>query len=637
MSRFIFISTSLLAPGVAFVVLCAATQPAWSAVANNNVVPSEQDRIVVTATRTEQSSSAVLAPVSVIEREDIDRLQDKDVVDLLAHTPGVEMVRSGGQGSDASLFLRGTNADHTLFLIDGQRVSSATLGSTNFQLLDPEQIDRVEILRGPRSSLYGSDAIGGVVQIFTRRPGKEPEAYVKAGYGNHDSSQIATGGDGTWQQFRLAGNISQYYTGGISNLQDKTPNSNDRDAYRNTSLNLHAGYDFNATTALDLFHFYTQSMNQYDDKYSPMQQPFSENWIQNSSAVLTSQFFSMWSSKWSLARSIDDLDHFVKFDPSNHKTFRTTRNSASWQNDFSLSKTQTLTAGIDYYKDSVDSTSDFAKPDGEPVHSREHKGYFTQYLTSWDPVDLQIGLRRDLIEDFAGETTGNIAVGFNLPANQKIIASFGTAYKAPTFNDLYWPADESGIGNPNLKAETSKNYELEWRGSYEKTNWAVNAFENRIKNLINWAPVDPNDPSNFLYTPSNVADAKITGAEFSVNGEVRDWLLGSSISYVNPRDVDTDKILLNRSRRLLKLDADRQFDALSFGASWRAQDFRYADTANTRKLSGYGLVDLRMGYQFSKALQGQIKLNNIFDKNYVEREGFNVERFGAFATLTYRI
>lgn len=629
MSRAFFLPGSLLA-------ICLATPPVFAATATDSSELLALNTVVVTAARIQQQSDDVLVPLSVINREDIDRLQDRDVVDLLAHTPSADVVRSGGPGSAASLFLRGTNDDHTLFLIDGQRVSSATLGTTNFQLLDPEQIDHIEILRGPRSSLYGSDAIGGVVQIFTRRPGKDPEGYVKAGYGNHDSSQIAAGGGGTWDRLRLSGNISHYYTGGISNLKDKTPNNDDRDAYRNTSLNLHAGYDFSATSALDLFHFYTQAMNQYDSKSDPTHQPWSDNWIQNTGAVLTSQFSTIWNSKWSVARSIDDFDTRAKFDSSNDTNFRTTRDSASWQNDFLLGDAQTLTAGVDYYKDVVDSSSDFTKPDGEPVHSRDHKGYFTQYLTNWKVVDLQLGLRRDLIEDFSGQTTENIAVGFNLPANQKLIASFGTAYKAPTFNDLYWPVSPYDFGNPNLKAETSKNYELEWRGSYEKLNWAANVFQNRIRNLIDWAPVDPNDPYS-AWTPSNVADAKITGAEFSVDGNVWDWLVRSSISYVNPRDTATDTILVNRSRRQFKLDADRQLDAFSFGVSWHAQDFRYANTTNTQKLGGYGLVDLRMGYQFSKSLQAQLKLNNIFDTNYVQRQGFNVERFGAFATLTYRM
>lgn len=628
MSRFILTSSSLLA-------LYAAAQPAFSAVSNTSIVPPAQDSVVVTATRTEESSSAVLAPVTVIEREDIDRLQEKDVVDLLQHVPGASVVRSGGPGSNASLFLRGTNEDHTLFLVDGQRISSATLGSTNFQLLDPEQIDHIEILRGPRSSLYGSDAIGGVVQIFTRRPGKEPEAYVKAGYGSHDSSQIAAGGDGSWQQFRFAGNISQYYTGGISNIKDKTPNNDDRDAYRNTSLSLRTSYDFNATTKLDLFHFYTQSMNQYDNPFDPLHQPFSDNWIQNTSAVLSAQPLGWWHSKWSIARSIDDMDTFAKLAPAKRADFRTTRNAASWQNDFTVASQQTLTAGVDYYKDIIDSSSTPTKPDGEPVHSREHKGYFGQYLADWNPVDLQIGARRDLIEDFGNQTTGNIAIGYSLPAEQKVIASFGTAFKAPTFNDLYWPASPFDYGNPNLKSETSKNYELEWRGKYDKINWAVNAFKNRVKNLIAWAPVDPNNP--IVWTPSNVADASIKGLELSASGRLLDWQLAGSLSYVDPRDDSTHDLLINRSRRFLKLDADRQFDAFSFGMSWRAQDYRFADSGNTQKLGGYGLVDVRFGYAFSKQLDAQLKLNNIFDKDYVERQGFNVERFGAFATLTYRL
>lgn len=597
-------------------------------------IPS-QNTVIVTASRIEQDEGAALAPVTVLERPDIDRLQTRDVVELLEHTPGADITRAGGPGADASLYLRGTNSDHTLFLIDGQRVSSATLGSTSFQLLDPEQIQRVEIVRGPRSSLYGSDAIGGVVQIFTRRPGPEPEAYVKAGYGNHDSSLLTAGGDGSWRQFRYAVNVSHYFTQGISDLQDKTPPNDDRDAYRNTSASLHLGYDFSGGAALNLAHFYTQSKNESDATFAPAtHQPYSENWIQNTRLTLAAPLTDFWRTTLAAGRSIDDNDVLDKLDATDRSDFRTTRNSASWQNDFRLGDAQTLTAGADYYKDSVDSSNVYTTATGQPVKSRDDKAVFGQYLADFGLVDLQLGLRSDDIEDFDRQNTGNIAVGFDLPAQQKLIASYGTGFKAPTFNDLYWPIDPYSYGNPNLKAETSKNYELEWRGEFRQLRWAVNVFENKIKNLIDWAPISP---TSYVYTPSNVADVRIRGAEFTVNGHIRNWLVAASLNYVDPRDDATDNLLTNRARRSVKLDADRQAGAWSYGFSWRAQDYRYADATNTQRMAGYGLVDVRAGYTFSPHWSAQLKLDNIFDKNYEIRQGYKVERFGAFATVTYRL
>ena len=610
---------------------------------------TQLDAVIVTPTRTAAPLQSSLAPVSVLERADIERLQSKDFTDLIARLPGVDISRDGGPGALSSLYLRGTNSEHTLFLIDGQRVSSATLGSTSFQFLDPQQIERVEIVRGPKSSLYGSDAIGGVVQIFTRRSTAEPSSYVRAGFGAENSYQVAAGTQGKLERFRYSAHVSQFFTDGISNLDEKTPPNDDDDAYRNSSASFNAGYDAANGATIDVNHFYTRSKNEFDDSllYNGVSEPYSKSWIQNTNFVVKSPLTSFWNTTLSAGRSIDDSDSYDKLDldPEGRTTFRTTRKSASWQNDFTVDDKQTITVGIDYYNDHLDSSSEYYDVSAATqVADRDNTATFAQYLLSYDYFDLQVGLRQDDNDAFGRKNTRNFAAGFKLPAQHRLTLSYGTAFKAPTFNALYFAPDAYGNrGNPDLVPETSKNYEIGFRGDYSALQWSLNVYQNKVRDLISWAPIDPSDIFSG-YMPSNVDSAKIRGAEFTLNTRVREWLVAASLGYVDPRDEATDNLLPRRAQRSAKFDIDREFGALGLGVSWRAQDSRYGDPANTRlqHIGGYGLLDLRASYKFSDAWQGQLRLDNVLDKDYALNRtsdglDFNQPGFGWFATLTYRL
>lgn len=585
--------------------------------------------VVVTATRTEQPAAAVLASVTVLTRADIERLQATNVGDLLARAAGVDFTRSGGPGAASTVYLRGSNGDHTLFLVDGQRIGSATTGTTDFQYLDPAQIERIEIVRGPRAALYGSDAIGGVIQIFTRRGGGKPNAYASAGYGSNASYKMAAGGSGQWQQWRYAAHLSHFFTEGINNTRSSRPPLNDDDAYRNSSVSFNLGYDFNGADGakLDIDHLYARTMNEYDGT-SVATQPYADGWLQNSKLTLRAPLTAYWSSTASIGRSINDADNFDKRNPRTHTDFRTLHNLASWQNDFSLGEQHTVSVGADYNKDRVTGSTAYRRADGTAATSRDNIGYFAQYLGRWGALDIQAGLRNDDNEDYGDKTTGNAALGIALPAQHRLMFAYGTAFKATTFNQLYYP----GFGNPDLEPESSKNIEAELRGDYAQLNWSLSVFQNTIDNLIQNVTVAPG-----VSLPSNVQKARIRGGELQVDAKVAQWLLSGSLSYADPRDEQTDTVLVRRARRSLKLDADREFGAWAVGASWRLQDQRYANAANTQELGGYGLVDVRGSYRFSEAWQLQLKMTNLFAKKYQLVSGYETERFGWFATVTYRM
>lgn len=578
--------------------------------------------VVVTASKVEEKIDDSLASVTVLDRNDIETLQAKDFRDLISHVPGVDISTSGSAGSATSLFLRGTNSRHTLFLIDGQRVSSATLGTTNLQFLDPAQIERIEVVRGPKSSLYGSDAIGGVIHIFTRKAQQnKSSAYASAGAGARNSYQGSVGGQTHYDKWRASANLSYSETNGFSNTHSNKSAIKDDDGYRNTSASTNIGYDFNPTTSLDISHFYVKARNESDE--SSATYPYSDNWIQTTSGSFKTQILPLWKMTLSASRNTDDSDYFGRF-PSN---VRTTRKSSSLQNDFTLSESHVITVGGDYDKDEVEGSTTFVTPIGKEIKDRDNKAGFIQYMGQFGILDTQLGARHDDNDTYGSHKTENAAIGINFPENHKVIFSYGTAFQAPSFNQLYYP----GFGNPSLDPERSKNYEVEFRGNYSTFNWSASAFQNDIKDLIQ------NVLTGSSLLPQNFADVRIRGIELIASTKIDEWMINASLTYTDPQDQETDKVLVNRSRRSAKIDADRSYGKWSFGTSFRAQDERYANTTNTTRLGGYGLLDLRGGYAFTNNLGVQLKLTNIFDKSYQLNNNFNTERFGGFATINYRL
>ncbi len=629
---------------LAAAVACAALSANTSAIADTSPLQLAAvdyrpalEVMVVTATRTDLDLYRALAPTDVIDRDRIERLQPVTFVETVQQSPGVDFATAGGPGSASSLYLRGTNTSHTLFLLDGQRIGSATLGSTSIEQLMPEMIERVEIVRGPRSSLYGSDAIGGVVQLLTRRAGDKPSAYVKAGYGDHGTKVLAAGGDARIGALRGGLYLSRYDTDGIDNVVDDTPPNQDDDAYRNNSGLLKLGYDLANGGSIDVGRFESHSRGDTDDVYAGgFSEPYNRHRLENTWLQLDTPVVGIWQTKASIARTVDDDDQFDKLSSFSRSDFRTTRDSASWQNDLVFDERHTATLGVDYYEEKIDSSSLYTKPDGTPVDERDNTGWFAQYLYSGSPVDLQLGLRVDDSSAYGDETTGNIAIGFHLDARHRLIVSYGEAFKAPTFNDLYWPVDPWSQGNPNLKSESSENYEIELRGDYSKLRWSVAVYRNEVDNLIEWAALDPNDPWG-VWVPSNVANAEIEGVDASIATELAGWLIGASYSYVDAVDADNDRRLVNRAQQLFNIEADRSFGRWEVGASWRVRDERYGDIANTQRLGGFGLLDLRVAFNPSDNWQLQLKLDNVFDKDYQLNSAYNQKGAGWLATATWRL
>lgn len=580
---------------------------------------------IVTATRTAQTVEQSLAAVTVLDRERIERSQAASLPELLKQVPGVSLTNSGGPGKNTSLFMRGSESDHVLVLVDGVKIGSVTGGGAALQDLPLELIERIEVVRGPRSSLYGSEAIGGVIQIFTRKgQGEGAKPFFSAGYGTHDSysgSIGVSGGDGRgWYSLGASGSD----TDGINAKSVQTSGyESDADGYRNLSATLSAGYRFDNGLELDANVLRAKSHNDYDSVNSKRTAGFGANADGESRVFGTRARFSpleRWAVTLQAGRSEDDSDAYQ--DGRFYSRFDSRRDSLSWQNDIELAAGHTLTLGVDHQHDEVDSNATYAED------SRDNDGYFAQYLGQAGRHDWQVSLRHDDNEQFGQHDTGNVGYGYGFTDWLRGSISYGSAFKAPTFNELYYP----DYGNPNLEAETSRSLEIGLAGQHGWGHWAVNAYRTVIDDLIAY------DAS--IFGPANVQEARIRGVELVVGSQLMGWDWSANYSLLEPENrsagANRGNELTRRAKQLFNFDVDRRLGAFSVGASLHAEGQRYDDLANQNELAGYATLDLRGEYRMSPEWRLQARVANLLDADYETARGYNQPGQAAYLTVRYQ-
>ncbi len=578
--------------------------------------------IVVTATRNAQTVDDSLASVTVITREEIERSQAVDLQELFMGKMGIDIISNGGRGKSNSVFLRGTNSTHVLVLIDGVKIGSATLGSVSFQHLPISQIDRIEIVRGPRSSLYGSEAIGGVIQIFTRKGKKGFGVNGSVAIGQYRSTQISTGVSTGTADTTLSMQFGYDKTNGFSAQKGNNP---DDDGSQNTSISAVFNHKFSNQISLDARFLRAETETEYDSWVSATDYE-SQDVQQTATAKLKYTPTSEWEITVGLDQGRDESQQIEN--GLNADYFNTVRDRIYLQNDIALSDNSLFMIGVDRQTDSVNSNIDYAET------SRDNTGVFLQHQWFMEKTDILFAIRNDNNEAFGNEATGNIAWGYRLNNTIRLLASYGTAFKAPTFNDLYFPVS----GNPNLSPEKSASSEIGISGNPKWGNWNVSLYRTTIDDLINWAcAINCNDTdfSNDIWKPSNVDKARIRGLEAGITAHYQSWQIASSVSLVNPEDVNTGNKLQQRAFRTARIDIDKDIGKLSTGVTIIGQGYRYANTNNSDRLSGYYLINLRANYAVSKHWIFRLKLDNAFMKNYELKRSYNTAGRSAFATLSY--
>ena len=596
----------------------------------------EYEEIFVTAARAEQPVQETLASVTTFTANDIELSQSTDLGDLLAGTAGIDVTDNGGRGAVTSVGIRGFSSDSTLVLVDGVRISSATTGTAAFQNIPVENIERVEIVRGPKSALYGADAIGGVIQIFTKT---EIAPYVRLGIGSHETFEAAAGTSYNKDGSNVAIALTLEDSQGFSRIDppatvfdfftgEEIPNpsfeaNSDDDGFDEIGLSITASQEAGAARVYTN-HLLSTGSTEFD-----------------SGGDDSTDFFNLASTLGvDIALStVVNLDINVGYAADESETFsafssefNTNRLSANTKLDYSINDNHLLIFGYDFFDDRVDSTSSFVES------SRDNQALYVQYLGDVGDISFQAGLRVDDNEAFDENTTGNLSVGYALTDKITLGVSYGTAFRAPTFNDLFFPeTDFSGFifsGNPELEPEESETIEFLARGAFLAFDWSVSLYQTNADNLI-VGSVFVEDLG--INTSLNVNEAEVQGAEATIGYEVAGWRADAEITFTSAEDEATGERLPSQPERQAKVSVSKKFGAFDTAISLVAQGDRIS--AGT-ELGGYGVVNLRTQYALTENLSISASIRNLFDNEYTLINGFsgpfNTEDRAGSLSATYR-
>lgn len=574
------------------------------------------DPVVVTPNLSSRTVEATLSSVTVIDEKQLREQQPVALTDIMRGQAGVDLVGNGSFGKNTSVYLRGNGSSSTLLLVDGVRLRSATNGGAAWQFLPPQLVDRVEIVRGPRGSLYGSDAVGGVVQVFTP-DGSSPGGWMEVGGGTFSSSRVAAGAEGEQDGTRYSVAVDRFNTAGT----EVRENSEDR-GYDNTSAIARLTHRFNNDAELGVFGFRADGRSEYEGS-SPATNLHTDYGLQVAGVKGQLWLTENWLTKLLLSDARDESKNFRNGDEDGE--FNTRSHTANVQNIFLFGQNE-LVIGGEFIQDTIDTTLTYDEDE------RENGAGFAQLLMNFGRADVQTSARYDDNEAYGEETTGAVALGYKVGQHHRLRSSYGTAFRAPTFNDLYYP----GFGNPNLEAETSETTELGVRGQYEQWFWDLALYETDVDNLIAFAV------QGGVGAPYNVNQARIRGAELTAGVELDQWRLRAALTDQDPIDKETDNVLQRRAQQIMRVDIDRALGAFSVGTSAVLQGHRYDDAANTKRLSGFGLLDLRASWQMAKYWSTRVTVNNVLDKEYTTTQnfaGWNYQNAGrsVFVSLRYDI
>lgn len=587
--------------------------------------------VVVTATRTATPITDQLSEVSLISRLDIERSGADSLVQLLGQLPGVQVTPDSARGFTASVFIRGSNNQHALVLVDGQRVSSATVGATAIAHVPLAQIERIEVLRGSASSLYGADALGGVIQIFTRQGSHAPAPEASMTVGSYGTRAISAAYGGQVNDTRFRISLGRELVAGFSDI--KAPKGGyydsfnpDRDGYQQSNVGLSLTQKLSSDWELGANYWASRSTKRSDNAncdpsdwmgtscttaFDNREQQRLESW------QVRTQYrpSAAWTSVLRLGQSRDDLRSWL-FNPGvpevTSPRYLTTQQQLAWQNDVRIGPGVWMSA-LERRRVGLDSTQTFN------VRSQDSDSLVMGYQAWLDRHLLQTSVRKDWVQALPDQTTHSLGYGYKLTPQWLARASVGTGYKVPTFNDLYWPLDRANMyqGNPALRPERSRNAELGLNYQAQDTSASATVYRNAVKDII----VNTYDPAIDLVTPVNVNAAVLRGLTLQASQRWSTWTFKAAFDMLEAKDADTGLQLPRRVPRTATVDASRQLGDWFYGSQLALYSHRYNDKENLQRLGGHGLLNVNLGYALSPALRLHLRVHNVLDKSYVQAQG----------------
>ena len=576
--------------------------------------------LVTTPTRKSENQKNIIANTTVITEEEIEQAGLSSLAELLQKQPGIEISNLGGPGKVSSINIRGTSSTHSIILLDGMRIGASTSGMTAIENLPLSQIEKIEIVRGPASSLYGQDGIGGVIQIFTKKGREGFHPYLSIGYGRYQTKQLNAGISGGNKTTSYALNISGTNTDGFSAfVPDSSKASNtqnlDKDKYKNRSISSTLSYNLNKDYKIDLQYFLTTGRNMFDNRFanfSPDQNYRDKSKQEVYAMKTTGQINKLWESSIKIGKSTDlysaqqhyNMDTFI-YDPDVVDLYETTQYQMTWQNNIKLNK-GSLVMLYDFLQEKIDTTDLYDKT------KRTNNGFVLGYNIEYNQNTLQTSLRKDLNSQYNNETTGNIGYAYQINPQWKISSSFGTAFVAPSFNYLYSSVDSWALGNPDLKPEKSKNIEGSIKYQDNSKSFSLTAYQNAIKDFIIYEAIAENSRTN----TQNLNEAKIQGVTLTGDQSFEHIQLKGSLTAESPKNKDTNKYLPRRAKLYGNLSINYYIQEWIFGIEQIGSGSRYDDKANNNKIEGYMITNLIANFALNEKTTINFRLDNAFDKAY---------------------
>ncbi|HEY2628852.1 MAG TPA: TonB-dependent receptor [Usitatibacter sp.] len=575
------------------------------------------DPVVVTATRALTPTSTIRDTI-VITRAQLDAAGGLSLGEVLQREAGIELRANGGPGQPQSLFIRGAGSQQTLVLVDGLRVGSATVGTTAIEQIPLDMIERIEVVKGPLSSLYGGDAMGGVIQVFTRNK-NVPYAFANVSYGTDDDWRVSagvTGSDDT-TKFTLAGGYRSIDAPSATNSRAFGYNP-DRDPYDDAYFNFHLSQKMWTGENLAIDAFTTNGHTHYD---AGPGDDWNYHVLSGAKFSSTTSFSPQWLSTLSVGEGLDRLEDHGNF--PDH--FETRQFQATWLNEFPI-EGGSYSLGAETLRQKV--YSDSANP--FTTDTRNTNSVFVGVNQLWQGQKYEASVRWDDDDQFGGHTTGSISWGADWPGVARFGLTYAKGFRAPTFYDLYGPTFPGYAPNPDLAPEETTSYEVSMKNlPGSSLQWRLSYYDNRFDNLIVY---------DFTQgTVLNVARARARGIEAVAE---TGWLGArwkAMFTAQQPKNEDTGAMLQGRAERFGTFEVSRGWGSITAGMTLLASSERF-DSANedpSTRLGGYTVVDARVRYAIDKNWSAQLTATNLFDKHYESVAGYNAPGRGVLFTVSF--
>ena len=588
------------------------------------------DTVVVTAARMPQRAADVIAQTTVIGRDEIARSGAGSVADVLQRQPGIEITRNGSAGASTSVFLRGANSNQVVVLLDGVRIGSSTSGTASWNAIPLEAIDRIEVVYGPLSTLYGADAIGGVVQIFTRKGVAGLDATASIGLGSESTRQGSAhlaGGTGGQHAVSYAFGAGHEESDGFSATKPGASGYNaDDDGYRRS--NAHGRVAVALAPGIDAgVQFLHSRLRAQYDSGAGSYDTHNEQDLNTASVFLSNQVSSNWRSIVQLARSEDKLGSYTSAAASGASQIDTQQDELTWQNTISFGS-DTLQLLYGHRKEEVDSSATRAL-----ARKRITNSYAAAYSLRRDRHLVDVSARQDR-SVYGAKNTGALGYGYDFGGGLRATASIGSSFRAPTFNELYYP----GYGLETNQPERGRNAELGLRYDGRGVQLDATWFRNRLSDMIVSAtPCPANRDGRTGSCAYNVASATLEGVNLAGSTRIGALRLRGSLDWQDPQDNGSGKRLARRAAKHANFGAEYDAGQLRAGAEWVVSGERYDDAANLRRLGGYGLLNLYATWQLNEDFSLLARVNNAADKNYELARNYGTGGRSWFAGLRYGI